>query len=346
MLKFILLITIFIIVVGALDLNRLNKGLIEPSSVSYDIENSKQLFEEFIEKYNKKYDRNEYDHRYEIFVNNLEGINENNKNSKSAIHGVTKFADLTHEEFTAKYTGFAISGRRSDFDNTTIEVETLLDSMEAPEEFDWRDKNVVTEVKDQSTCNSCWAFSATGLTESQYAIKYSGLLSLSEKPMIDCWPKSGGCEIGNTPHAGINAAAEMGGFMLESDYPYAPQVDNCSFQKDKVAVRVKRGYQVTVNDEEQLKRLIHQKGPVSIALYAYSGFSTYSGQIMDGSKCPASASANHAMLIVGYGVENGTPYWIIKNSYSTHWGDRGYLKLIRGVKACDLLSYVAMAEVE
>ncbi|XP_045535810.1 thiol protease aleurain [Papilio machaon] len=227
-----------------------------------------------------------------------------------------------------------------------VEVETLLDSIEAPEEFDWRDKNVVTEVKDQSTCSSCWTFSATGVTEGQYAIRHSELLSLSEKQLIDCWSESGGCILGNYPHEGLNAVAKMGGFMLESDYPYAPRQDECSFQKDKVAVRVKRGVRIQVNDEEQLKRLVYQKGPISTGFFAYNGFSTYSGQIIDGANCPADATPNHAMLIVGYGVENGTPYWIIKNSYSENWGDSGYLKLIRGKNACALLFYTALAEVE
>ncbi|XP_013133490.1 PREDICTED: pro-cathepsin H-like [Papilio polytes] len=239
----------------------------------------------------------------------------------------------------------AVSGRRSDSDDTPVDVDTLLDNIEAPEEFDWRDKNVVTDVKDQQGCGACWAFSSTGAAEGQYAIKHSELLSLSEKQLIDCWDQSGGCT-GNAPDRGLNAAAKMGGFMLERDYPYKPSQNKCSFQKNKVAVRVKGGRTVTVDDEEKLKDLVYQTGPVSTGFYANKEFSSYRGQMYDGKGCPKGKKPNHAMLIVGYGVENGTPYWMIKNSYNVHWGANGYLKLIRGVNACSLLNYTAVAEVE
>ncbi|XP_068621695.1 uncharacterized protein [Battus philenor] len=321
---------------------------VQPSSVTYDIKNARIIFSQYVKEYNKQYKNDqEYNRRFKIFVKNLVEINKRNKNSRSQIYSITKFVDLTEEEFGARYTGFVDNIGRTNFDNESIPVEYLLTDTEAPEEFDWRQMGVVANVKIQGECSSCWAFAATGVAESQFAMKHSKLIPLSEQQLVDCWSPGGGCQTGSIPHLALDGIAEMGGFMSSQDYPYITKQGSCMFKSDKVIVQVKRGYTVTVQDEEDLKKLVHQNGPLAIALYAGGSFSSYRGRVFMPNErdCPANAKANHAVLLVGYGVEGGVPFWIIKNSYGQNWGEQGYMKLVRGKKACSILSYVASGEV-
>ena len=112
--------------------------------------------------------------------------------SGSAIYGVNHFADLELEEFKNKYTGLNYE-RKQELELGEAEFDRDAD---LPKEVDWREKGVVTEVKDQKTCGSCWAFSAIGAIESQNKIVNNELVSLSEQELVDCDKQSNGCEGG------------------------------------------------------------------------------------------------------------------------------------------------------
>lgn len=160
-----------------------------------DFEVQLSAFRDFKEKYNKVYSsKKEQIRRFKIFRKNLAKMHEFNQNERgTAVYGITKFSDLTYEEFRKRHMGL-----RTDlvYENEINFPQAKIPDIELPDEFDWRDKGVVTEVKNQGSCGSCWAFSTTGNVEGQYAIKHDKLLSFSEQELVDCDKLDEGCSGG------------------------------------------------------------------------------------------------------------------------------------------------------
>ncbi|KAH9628289.1 hypothetical protein HF086_017364 [Spodoptera exigua] len=180
---------------------------------------AEQLFYNFLTMYSPSYvnDYSQMQKRFEIFKNNIKKIHELNVHEKgTAVYGVTRFTDLTYEEFSSTYMGL----------NTNLTNENQVPMKNAdvpdikiPEDFDWRDHDAVTEVKDQGSCGSCWAFSVTGNIEGQWKMQSGQLVSLSEQELVDCDKLDNGCN-GGLPDNAYRAIEQMGGLELESDYPY------------------------------------------------------------------------------------------------------------------------------
>ncbi|XP_049871608.1 uncharacterized protein LOC126370667 [Pectinophora gossypiella] len=313
-----------------------------PEKVYFNLEEAEELFKDFIEKFDKYYDKEEYAARLEVFKDNLHDINKRNEEHE-AVFGITEFADLTDEEFLNRHTGFK---PWSDVNDTeALELDSDLD---VPSAWDWRQKGVVGDIKNQGSCSSCWAFSAVAVIESQYAMKHNKLRSLSDQQMVDCFADGGGCKTGSWPHLAFNEAARVGGYMSSADYPYTGQQGKCAFSKDKVVTKVLPGKSSKNNNEEEMKKLVQSFGPISVAVYSSGGgFKAYKKGVATANSlsCSKNNRADHAVAIVGYGVENGVDYWIIKNSYGKKWGEQGFMKLERGKNACQIASYVAYASV-
>ncbi|XP_026214192.1 cathepsin F [Anabas testudineus] len=306
----------------------------EPST-SQPVEEPVELlgqFKEFMVKYNKVYSsQEEANRRLRIFHENLKTAEKLQAlDQGSAEYGVTKFSDLTEEEFRSAYL------------NPLLSQWTLYRPMKpaslargpAPASWDWRDHGAVSSVKDQGMCGSCWAFSVTGNIEGQWFLKNGSLLSLSEQELVDCDGLDQACR-GGLPSNAYEAIEKLGGLETETDYSYTGRKDKCDFTSRKVAAYINSSVELS-KDEKEIAAWLAENGPISVALNAFA-MQFYRKGVSHPFKIFCNPwMIDHAVLLVGYGERKGIPYWAIKNSWGEDYGEQGYYYLYRGSNACGI----------
>ncbi|XVF87354.1 hypothetical protein PTKIN_Ptkin18bG0113300 [Pterospermum kingtungense] len=267
--------------------------------------------------------------RFQIFENNLNYIeNFNSMGNQTYKLSINEFADLTNEEFLAYYAGYKIPPTTVSSKTKRFKYENLTN---VPDSMDWREKGVVTQIKNQGSCGSCWAFSAVAAVEGIVKIKTGKLVSLSEQQLVDCVKKSDGCDGGWMDRA-FEYIAKNHGLAKETNYPYRAKDGTCNHKKAASKdVQISDYEDVPHNNEEALLKAASQQ-PVSVAIDCKGhGFQFYSEGVFAG---PCRTSSNHAVTIVGYGTsEDGTKYWLVKNSWGESWGEGGYMRIKRDVKS-------------
>ncbi|KAJ0976024.1 hypothetical protein J5N97_017989 [Dioscorea zingiberensis] len=283
------------------------------------------LFESWCREFNKSYASEEEKlARFRIFENNLAFVNRHNSARNSSYDlGLNAFADLTHHEFRAARLGLSF-GFAEPFGDRTVFRGSVGG---VPDSVDWRDSGAVTQVKDQGSCGACWAFSATGAIEGINKIVTGSLVSLSEQELCDCdRTYNNGCSGGLMDYA-FKWVIQNHGIDTEDDYPYKTGERSCLKNKLNRRVVSIDGYtDVPANNEDLLLQAV-AKQPVSVGICGSErAFQLYSKGIFSG---PCSTSLDHAVLIVGYGSENGVDYWIVKNSWGARWGINGYMHMLR-----------------
>jgi len=199
--------------------------------------------------------------------------------------------------------------------------------VDAPTSVDWVTQGVVTPVKNQGDCGSCWAFSTTGSIECEYAIKTGQLNSLSEQQLVDCSSSYGneGCNGGLMDWAFEYVMAE-GGLCSEAEYPYTGvdgTCQTCQTLYDPITT-----YTDVVADNEADLTTAAAMGCVSVAIEADQyAFQYYSSGILTGL---CGTALDHGVLVVGYGTSGSQDYWLVKNSWGTSWGEEGYIQVCKG----------------
>jgi C1A family cysteine protease len=278
------------------------------------------IFKNFREKFNRKYNTiDEIKSRFNIFRNNLKTINEHNNENKKFTLGINKFADLTNEEYS-NLKGLKKEGLFKHCNS--YRADTIS---ELSESIDWTDK--LGPILDQGQCGSCYAFSSIQQIQSSYAIKYGKILDLSEEQVVECSQRNAGCNGGNID--AVFTFAMTTPLCLEEEYPYVSEngeTSSCE-TKCKGVVTVNSCYDIEENNQQDLKNALY-KQPVSVAIDASTPyFQLYNGGIIDSNKC--GTDLDHAVFLIGYGTENGTDYWLLRNSWSESWGDNGTFKILR-----------------
>jgi len=322
-------------------------------------EDERLAFARFMRTYKKQYgDVNEFNTRFGNFKANLQNLEQVKKTNPSA--GVTKFFDMTAEEFHKYPCGVntlsELNVRRPDFEPVLANESDYasLRKIQAPASWDWTTKGAVTPIKDQGQCGSCWAFSTIGNIEGIWVVggKHS-LTSLSEQQEVDCSQQSGdeGCDGGWPFWAMTDMIADFqGNIDTETAYPYTAQDGTCAYTASGIGATIstyKSWCTESTNpcDETQMMTLLYTYGPLSACLDATS-MQSYTGGIDPGTGCSPDA-IDHCITIVGYATDaaSSTPYWKIKNSWGTDWGESGFYRLIRNQGACGINKVITIASV-
>ena len=279
-------------------------------------------FSNFKAQFGKKYMTLEEErYRRTIFENKVAEINAHNAQNLSWTMAVNQFSDMTFEEFKNFYLSQVVLDNSASINTPHVQPKAG--------KKDWRDEKVVTPVKNQASCGSCWAFSATGALEAAWGIKNQGkdLLQFSEQELVDCSGDygNGGCNGGLMTLAYDYIKDKK--INLGEDYKYTARDGACKPKLDKVRTGLE-SYSLleSFNGDSLIKSLDNQ--PVAVAIEVQSDFQSYSSGIYKPRNSSCGNGLNHGVLAVGYNTEES--YFIVKNSWGTSWGDKGYIKMAIG----------------
>jgi C1A family cysteine protease len=266
--------------------------------------------------------------RSAIFEANLARVTAHNAKGHPWTMAMNEFGDLTPKEFAAgRIGGYKHRKLRRGAPAGDL-VVNKPSTVGLPSSVDWVSQGVVTPVKNQGQCGSCWSFSTTGAVESINAINGNQLISLSEQQLVDCSSSEGnqGCNGGLVDQA-FQYIIDNGGICLESAYPYQAVQGTCQAQTCTSAATISSFTDVTADSDAALAAAVAQQ-PVSVAIEAdQASFQFYSGGVMTAA---CGTNTDHAVLTVGYGTDSGVEYWKVKNSWGASWGEAGYIRLARG----------------
>jgi cathepsin F len=297
-------------------------------------------FTAFMRKFNKNYASNgEMQVRYDNFKASLQRIAAGNARSKgSPLYGITKFSDLSSEEFRAK---MLMKDPIKQHEERKSGVEVLKPKIAAadlPTTFDWRTLGKVTAVKNQEQCGSCWAFSATENIESVWLVAgkaNNNTLNLAPQQIVDCDNSDGGCDGGNPPTA-YDYVIKAGGLDTEASYPYTAEDGQCAFKSNAIGAKISNWkYATEWYSETTLQQNLVSWAPLSICLDA-SAWQDYVSGVMTWTECAYVNLLDHCVQLVGYNSAASTPYWMVRNSWGTDWGINGYIWLQMGEDTCGL----------
>jgi len=257
----------------------------------------------------------------------------------------SRFADLTVDQVAGSL-GTHLHGPRP------TEMASSV-ANDIPESFDSREKwpGCIGAIRDQGKCGSCWAFGAVEALSDRFCVQSSAKtpIILSAEDVTSCDKSDMGCNGGWLQTAW--SFFVKSGVVTEKCWPYElpPCHHPCGtplptpscksqckdpsipFQSDKHYA--KNVYSVS-SQVSAIQTEIMTNGPVEAAFEVYEDFPNYKSGVYH--HVSGKFLGGHAIKIIGWGVENGTPYWNIANSWNIEWGDNGYFKMLRGKDECGI----------
>jgi len=277
----------------------------------------------------------------------------NNKASTWKAGVNTRFANLTSTE--AKRLLGVLPGKRPFVPRLGA---ADVDPASLPTDFDARTaftkcSTIISQIRDQGPCGSCWAFGGASAMSDRLCISTNGAVQvpLSTEDLVSCCDSCGmGCD-GGYPESAWQYFMDEG-LVAESVYPYAfPSCEHhttgskppCgaeqptpACQSSKLSNKKYKGASVYAVDGSisSIQNEIMTNGPVEGAFTVYEDFLTYKSGVYQ--HTTGSELGGHAIRVMGWGVENGTPYWLVANSWNEDWGDKGTFKILRGSNECGI----------
>ena len=290
------------------------------------------------EDFGKEYGVTEEALRRVIFEERLADIIAFNKGAALYKKGVNAMTDMTDAERQMRL------GRSSDIRNQHVLCRSSMSDEQVfvrgkKEEkvgfVDWREKEgVISAVKDQGSCGSCWAFASTESVESYVSLATGESVVLSPQQLVSCAtnPYScggvGGCE-GSIPELAFNYV-QLYGQSLESSTPYLGVDQNCSSNYSP-AVQIDGYKKLNMNDADDIIKALMTIGPLAVNVDASIWHDYDSGILDDCRLSDGTLDLNHVVQLVGYGydTELSANYWIIRNSWASTFGEDGYIRLLK-----------------
>lgn len=295
----------------------------------------KAKFDAWANEHNKQYMNSnalgaseEYSIRFGIFSDNvkfIERLVSMGANQTWSMSSTGPFMDLTNEEFKTGFLGY----KKTENSNELKQAGFKYANTQAADSVDWRTKGAVTNIKDQAQCGSCWSFSTTGSIEGVNFLSTGKLVSLSEQQLVSCDTKvDQGCNGGLMDNA-FKYVIANGGITTEANYPYTSgggRSGTCDTSKaSDHAVTISGFEDVPQNDESALRQAISGQ-PVSVAVDATT-WQFYGGGVFNGVFGHCGTTLDHGVLAVGYDQTASTPFYVVKNSWGSSWGEKGYIRL-------------------
>lgn len=311
--------------------------------------NDNYSFEDYEREFSRSYAPSERKARQHHFEQRLVSILEHNAGSHSWRKGVNQFTDRFPDELAQSngldksllhHSKFKKSAKKS-----APTAYKFLDVKDLPSKMDWRDRGVITPVKNQGSCGSCWAFASTETAESHWALHTGDLQELSEQFILDCVGNpdkcggTGGC-FGGIAELAYDGLTKLGGMPSEWSYPYISGRDlpgKChglplkkarSHTGAVSAAAIITGHvSMATNNYTEVMNGIANIGPMAVSVDA-TAWRDYESGVFDGGNM-TSPDLDHLVQMVGYGTDSDGDYWLIRNSWTPLWGEHGYMKLAR-----------------
>ncbi|EDL33137.1 cathepsin W preproprotein [Mus musculus] len=323
----------------------------------------KEVFKLFQIRFNRSYwNPAEYTRRLSIFAHNLAQAQRlQQEDLGTAEFGETPFSDLTEEEFGQLY-GQERSPERTP--NMTKKVESNTWGESVPRTCDWRKaKNIISSVKNQGSCKCCWAMAAADNIQALWRIKHQQFVDVSVQELLDCERCGNGCNGGFVWDAYLTVLNNSG-LASEKDYPFQGdrKPHRCLAKKYKKVAWI-QDFTMLSNNEQAIAHYLAVHGPITVTINMKLLQHYQKGVIKATPSSCDPRQVDHSVLLVGFGKEkegmqtgtvlshsrkrrHSSPYWILKNSWGAHWGEKGYFRLYRGNNTCGVTKYPFTAQVD
>ncbi|XP_049748482.1 cathepsin W [Elephas maximus indicus] len=326
----------------------------------------KEVFALFQLQYNRSYSNPaEHARRLDIFAQNLAQAQQlQEEDLGTAKFGVTPFSDLTEEEFRQVYGQQKAPGRAP---NVSRKAGPKEWGRPVPATCDWRKMvNVIKPVRNQKNCNCCWAMAVAGNIEALWGIKYNQSVEVSVQELLDCGRCGDGCGGGFVWDAFITVLNNSG-LASEKDYPFQGNVKahKCQAKKHTNVAWI-QDFIMLQDDEQIIAGYLATQGPITVTINMKLLQHYQKGVIRAKSNDCDPHRVNHSVLLVGFGKgksvarmpaetpqggapahpSRSIPYWILKNSWGSNWGEEGYFRLHRGSNTCGITKYPLTARVD
>eukprot|EP00455_Lapot_gusevi_P028847 TRINITY_DN308_c0_g1_i1.p1 TRINITY_DN308_c0_g1~~TRINITY_DN308_c0_g1_i1.p1 ORF type:complete len:527 (-),score=215.71 TRINITY_DN308_c0_g1_i1:82-1662(-) len=291
-------------------------------------------FASFVNKHQRTYESDAERARRKVhYLNNMRFVNFHNRRKSNYKVALNHMADWSREEMRVRH----LNKQQPPTSGNGANALHTLSLPSLPPRVDWREQGAVSAVKDQGICGSCWSFGAHQAIEGAYFMKTGKLIRLSSQALVDCSWESGnnGCG-GGLDFQAYQWVMKAGGIPSESDYPYLMINGQCHVTNVSALYPITGYVNVTSGDTNALMDAVATRGPISISLDASQpDFTFYSSGVYDNPAC-SPTNLDHTVLLAGYDTDakSGQTYWIVKNSWSTHWGNQGYISIATRNNVC------------